>query len=147
MRARRYDTRVRRDAGGARRRIVAWAAALAILMNFAVGGLVTAKPAALDRGSPGLDDAAIVICTAQGKIVVDRDGRPVSRPSGEHEGHEGPHCLFCLPLMHGAVAPAAFDFSPIAQGRESDALPVCVDASRRELFRVAALWARGPPSA
>ena len=46
-----------------------------------------------------LDDR-IVICTAAGMVVMDRDGNVIDTDSAG--GHDN-FCVFCLPLMHGGA--------------------------------------------
>jgi hypothetical protein len=145
LKTRTYDIRILGNVGATRRWLAAWLVALALLSNFLAAGELLAHPAEAQPSLIGPDSDFVVVCTSAGKVVLDRNGLPVPAPAGG-SGHEhGPHCVFCLPLMQGVawLAPPAAFVAPRC------ALPTVPIASFRagapSLFRVCALWARGPP--
>lgn len=55
------------------------------------------------------DGDRIVVCTASGMVMLNRDGTPARSPADLPSGF----CMFCLPLMHGgADIPAALTALP-----------------------------------
>ena len=146
MSARRYDTRVRARVGALRREIAVWLAALAIFFNVLAEGSLRAGPIEIEPALAGVAGETLVICTAAGRLVADRDGRPASQPGG-HDGHDGPHCVFCLPLMQGSL------LAPSAAGQDfARRAPLPIRRQIAELRaptvrRASHAWARGPPLA
>lgn len=127
--------------------ISAWLAALALILNFLAQGALEARPIEIDPTLSAIAGDALVICTPGGKLEIGQGGRPASDPSGGHAGHDGPHCVFCLPLMQGALlAPSAAgqDFARWAP------LPIrrqIADLRAPTVRRASNAWARGPPLA
>lgn len=78
---------------GTVRRVAVWAALLSLLIQ------VLGAPALASVLSSESRDG-IVICTASGPKTVDSSGQPLKAPVTDHHAV---HCLFCLPLMHGAA--------------------------------------------
>ncbi len=103
---RRYDMSIRASRGEMRRDFASSLGLLAVLFNLLASIVFAANPASAD-GLIAAQDDRIVICTTPGRMVFDAAGQPV--------GHDGaaPHaeCVFCLPLMNGAGAPAVADFA------------------------------------
>ncbi|TAN55574.1 MAG: DUF2946 domain-containing protein [Magnetospirillum sp.] len=89
------------------RRFVSWLGVFLVLFNLIASGLLpaAASPLAGER---------IVVCTAQGMVVLGADGQPSATDEGA-ERHAD-LCAFCLPLMHASGAP-----QPVLLGL--DALP------------------------
>jgi hypothetical protein len=88
--------------GVGRRRWPAWLGLFVLLFN------LLAAPA-IGLGHNGAFaaelDGAMVICTSQGMLVLDADGK--SHPPADSSDHDG-ICVFCLPLMQGgSLAPVA----------------------------------------
>lgn len=101
-RRRHYDLSNHGDLGAVRRFVVALLGLFVVTFN-----VVGALPAQAEGANPlfaqALRDDRIVICTAAGLVVMDKDGN-ILDTSGD--GHAD-FCVFCLPLMHGiAKAPA-----------------------------------------
>ena len=110
----RYDTATDPSRGWIRREVASALGMLVILFNLIAGTAVAATTAG---GAPFLDDAfgdRIVVCTGAGMIVLDAEGKPV-------DGGDtiAPLCVFCLPLVGGAVdAPAATVAVVLVRARE-----------------------------
>jgi len=128
-----------------RRQIAAWLAAVAILLNFAAEASLRASPVEIDPTLSSVAGDTFVICTAAGKLVVDRDGRPAPKQEGGHLGHNGPHCVFCLPLMQGALVAQSFAGLDFARIAPRAIRPEIADLRAPSVFRASGHWARGPP--
>lgn len=124
--------------GRARRMVAAWAGLFLLLFNLVAGG---ALPAAAAQTAPS--DDHLIVCTAGGMAVIDRNGTPVSP---DHVGVNG-FCGACLPFVHGAVlTPAAVTLpvllaQPIPRAPLADAEPANVPRPLRLAFP------RAPPHA
>lgn len=94
MRHRPYDTASDPSRGQTRRGIVSWLGLFLLLFSLVAGGILPAQAAPL-----GGDDDHLIVCTAGGMAIVDRNGTPVSP---DHVGENG-FCGACLPFLHGAV--------------------------------------------
>lgn len=86
---------------------MSWLGLFLLIFNVLGGGALPARAA--DAGlAPFAQDLLgdrIVICTAAGMVVMDRDGNVID--TGGNSAHTD-FCVFCLPLMHGgAQAPTA----------------------------------------
>ena len=104
-RRRRYDLSTQSNSGALRRLVVSLLGLFVLTFNVVGAG---AAPVRTDGTNPlfaqTLLDDRIVICTAAGMVVMDKDGNIVDAGT---DGH-GDFCVFCLPLMHGgAKAPSA----------------------------------------
>ncbi|WP_237151825.1 DUF2946 family protein [Oryzibacter oryziterrae] len=94
----------------------------AVLVNV-LAVLLLAQPSAEAR-TPYFagNDGQMMICAASGMIMLDAKGTPT-----ESDDHlPGPTCVFCLPLLQGAVDAPAIDTGPaivLAAPREPVALP------------------------
>jgi len=146
MRAKAYDTSADASSGLFRRRVVSWLGLWLLAVNLIVGGILPARSAEAGPAPFAQDILSdrIVICTASGMLVVDRDGKPVDE-GGQPSSHDG-ICVFCLPLMHsGASAPAA-DIG-IALPSLSATVVALADSYRRPVLRAAhnPHPARAPP--
>jgi len=102
IRRRQYDLSNQSDLGSVRRLVVALLGLFVVTFN-----VVGALPAQAEGTNPlftqALMDDRIVICTATGLVVMDKDGNIVDATGDGHNDF----CVFCLPLMHGgAKAPA-----------------------------------------
>ena len=124
----RYDTAVDPSLGRMRRALSAWAGLFVLLFNLVAGGVLPAQ------AMPAVtDDSHIVICTAGGMAVIDRNGTPVTP---DHVGQNG-FCGACLPFVHGAVlAPAAATtpqpiVQPLPRAPLADAEPALVERPLR----------------
>lgn len=106
-RSKHYDTSFN-DAQGARRRaFVSWLGLALLGFNIVTAGLFAISAANADKPplSFDLSQDRLVICTAGGMLVLDKDGQPIEGQSGLDHNIS---CVFCLPLMQGKVcAPAA----------------------------------------
>ncbi|MCA0302779.1 MAG: hypothetical protein LCH95_10255 [Proteobacteria bacterium] len=94
MTSRAYDTRIDRAQGSLRHAILAMAASLVLFANTWTGLLVST-----DGGLAGA--LARSLCRPDAP-QRDTNGDPPDRtPAADR-----PHCLFCLPLLQGGLAPA-----------------------------------------
>jgi hypothetical protein len=119
---RHYDTSTDTACGRIRRRVVSWLGLILLISNMvgAVGMPVRPAEAGPAPIAQDLLGDRIVVCTAAGMVVLDRDGNPVE--TGQAAGHTD-FCVFCLPLMHGGVdAPTAIAIIDIP------AVPLAVSA-------------------
>lgn len=89
-----YDTRIDRAKGILRHAILAMAASLVLFANALTGVLVVAE-----GGFVG--SVAGSLCRSQA-VPQDIDGGP----TGPVPAADRPHCLYCLPLLQGGLAPA-----------------------------------------
>lgn len=100
IRRRRYDLSTQ-SALGSLRRVVASLLGLFLLTFNVVGA--GAAPVSASGDNPlfaqALMDDRIVVCTAAGLVVMDKDGNIVDTSADGHADF----CVFCLPLMHGAT--------------------------------------------
>jgi hypothetical protein len=147
-RRKRYDFRLDRALGRARREVASALGVVLIVFNVIAGvGLGASAKADSPMFADILGDH-IVICTAFGMVVVDHEGRQVSGQVPHNPpDHLGPQCVYCLPLLQGnAVAPAP---QCATIEREAGAAPLFESASAQpgHLFRPLTLRARGPPVA
>jgi hypothetical protein len=102
IRRRPYDLSTRSHRGDLRRFVVSLLGLFILTFNIVGAGTVPARAA--DAGNApfaqALLDDRIVICTAAGMVVMDRDGNIIDTGSaGTHDNF----CVFCLPLMHGGA--------------------------------------------
>jgi hypothetical protein len=97
-----YDTASDGSIGLVRRSVASWLGLVILVLNIAAGGAMPAGAA--DSGQPlfaqGLLGDRIVVCTAAGMVVMDRDGNVID--TGKEAGHTN-LCVFCLPLVQGNV--------------------------------------------
>jgi len=145
IRRRPYDLSMRSHQGDLRRFVVSLLGLFILAFNVVGAGAVSAR--ANDAGNApfaqALLDDRIVICTAAGIVVMDRDGNIIDTGSaGAHDNF----CVFCLPLMHGgAKAPSALavilPLEPIFTGEFSPQAPPAVKPARL----VGAAAPRAPP--
>lgn len=133
-----YDTASDPSVGQGRRRLAAWAGLFLLLFNVLAGGTLPAQAAFPDTSGDHL-----IVCTAGGMAVIDRNGTPVPP---DHAGENG-FCGACLPFAHGAVlsaAPAALPVpivQPIPRAPLVDAEPARVERPLRLAYP------RAPPRA
>jgi len=121
IRRRQYDLSNQSDLGSVRRLVVALLGLFVVTFN-----VVGALPAQAEGTNPlftqALMDDRIVICTATGLVVMDKDGNIVDATGDGHNDF----CVFCLPLMHGgAKAPAL-----VALGRPGQLYGLCRRSTR-----------------
>ena len=89
-----YDTRIDRAQGTLRHAIMAMAASLVLFANAWTGVLVVAEG--------GLAESmARSLCRTQAVPQDTEGGTPSPAPAADR-----PHCLYCLPLLQGGLAPA-----------------------------------------
>lgn len=105
-----YDLSNHSPVGAVRRFVMALLGLFVVTFN-----VVGALPAQAEGNNPlfaqALQDDRIVICTAAGLVVMDKDGNIIDTSSDGHADF----CVFCLPLMHGgAKAPALVSLGAIA---------------------------------
>lgn len=100
-----YDTTADPACARIRRLTAAWIGLLVLVFNIAGGGLLPTRPAsaAATPFAQSLTDGRIVICTATGLVVMDRDGTVIS--TGDQPGGSD-LCVFCLPMLHGTAMTA-----------------------------------------
>lgn len=146
-RQRRYDCTTDPERGAIRRLVSALLGLLILSFNIFGGNVLPARAAQAGTApfAQGLLEDRIVICTATGMVVVDRDGNIIETGAGT--GH-GDLCVFCLPLMHGgAQAPTSLAVIIVAQpafvGEFSPAAP----APAKPVRLAGAAAPRAPPLA
>lgn len=141
-RRRRYDTSLTASLGAVRREVAAALGMAAILFNLIAGIALSSGARANATMLDDLLGDRIVICTAGGMLVLDRDGTPLRREMTPDQ-----LCVFCLPLVSGtglaATAPAPALPPPVATLHIGD-VPLAV-VSVPPLVR--ATSPRGPPAA
>lgn len=108
IRHHRYDTTTDPSKGRLRREMVSWLGLILLAFNVLGAGALPVRAA---EAGPApfvleLQGDLIVVCTAAGMVVMDRDGNVVETggPSSAH----GALCVYCLPLMHGGAQAPAF---------------------------------------
>lgn len=117
-----YDTASDPSVGRARRAVTTWVGLFLLLFNVVAGGALPAQAA------NALSDDHLIICTAGGMAVIDRNGTPVTP---DHAGENG-FCGACLPLNHAAVmTPVAASLpvpfvQPVPRAPLADAEPATV---------------------
>lgn len=120
----RYDISTDSSLGRMRSEVVSWLGLILLAFNMLAGSGIATQASASNQ-APFVQELLgdrIVVCTAGGMVVLDRDGHPVQSDSGA--GHAD-FCVFCLPLMHGGVqAPIAMTFviAPI-EHRQPELVP------------------------
>ena len=119
-RQRRYDLSSRRSIGATRRFVSSLLGLLVLTFNVLGAG---AAPVRADGVNPlfaqALLDGRIVVCTAAGMVVMDRDGTVAAAAAGHAD-----LCVYCLPLMHGgAKAPVALAVLAVPPPHPAGALP------------------------
>jgi hypothetical protein len=102
-----FDASTDPSLGLVRRKVASWLGLILLAFNLLAGSGFTAQ--ASENSSPAFGQELlgdrIVVCTAAGMVVMDRDGHVLD--TNGNSGHIDA-CVFCLPLMHsGAGAPAA----------------------------------------
>lgn len=127
-----YDLSTGTPLGQVRRFVSSWLGILLLVLN--VVGVGALPPRSAEDGpAPFVEDIfgdGIVICTAGGMVVLDRNGVP--SPAKDGGGH-GDVCPFCLPLMHGGAEtpcslavvalPMALNAPPVLPSRPAFARP------------------------
>lgn len=103
-----------------RRHVVSWIGLILLAFNVLGAG---SMPAQAEGTTPlfaqELLGDRIVICTAAGMVVMDRDGNILDTqgPSAHTS-----FCVYCLPLMHGGVqAPAVIALAVLVEPVETQA--------------------------
>jgi hypothetical protein len=104
-RDKRSDVTTNGSGGLLRRKIASWLGLVVLAFNVLGPGAMPANAAGAGTAAfaQGLNSDRIVVCTAAGMVVMDRDGNILD----EEAGAAGGLCVFCLPLMHGTVHAAA----------------------------------------
>jgi hypothetical protein len=147
-RRKRYDTRLDRALGRARREIASVLGVLIIVFNIVAGiGLGASAKADSPMFADVLGDH-IVICTAFGMVVVDHEGRQLSSQAPHTPpDHLGPQSVYCLPLMQGNLVTPSPQCATIEREARAAPSPESTSAQPAHLFRPLTLRARGPPIA
>lgn len=108
IRQRAYDLSTQSSRGDLRRFVASLLGLFVLTFNIVGAGAMPARAAGTTGNAPfaqALLENRIVICTAAGMVVMDRDGNVVDTDGADSHTNL---CVFCLPLMHGgAKAPAA----------------------------------------
>lgn len=106
IRRRRYDLSTQSTVGALRRAVASLLGLFVLTFNVVGAGAVPVSDSGANPlFAQALLDDRIVICTAAGMVVMDKDGNIVA---GDSTSGHADFCVFCLPLMHGgAKAPAA----------------------------------------
>lgn len=129
-----YDTRIDRAQGALRHAILAMAASLVLFANALTAVLVVAE----DGFAASVAGA---LCRSQA-VPQDNDGGP----PGPVPAADRPHCLYCLPLLQGGLAPAGgTSCDPPAIVVAARFLPPSIE-TRPRASDFGAHSPRGPPS-
>ncbi len=144
IRRKTYDTSTDSSVGRIRRVLASWLGVLLLAANILGAGLLPVRPAEAGPAPFAQDIVGdhVVVCTASGMVVMDRDGHVVDQNGSGH----GAFCVFCLPLLHAAMA------SPAAVSVEATTLasipPVPFPSAplgSPRAFTAGATSSRGPP--
>lgn len=140
----RYDTSTDPSRGGLRRRLSAALCTLALALNIVAGVALSSKPAEAELAARALANGWNVICSGAGLTIVDAGGNRV--PDDQTGAAGGPHCVFCLPLMHGDLAIA--QASTVAPPTRHDLLlqPPPPPLAPPATTTWSQAWPRAPPS-
>lgn len=145
IRQQRYDTATDPSQGRVRRLVASWLGLILLAFNILGAGAV---PAQAEGSTPlfaqELLGDRIVVCTAAGMVVMDRDGNIID--TGDSSAHSN-FCVFCLPLMHGVAKPAAMLSLVVDAAAETrrDIVPVLVSAPAKPALLRGASSPRAPP--
>ena len=141
-----YDISIDETRGELRRMIATMCCSIALAFNILCGIVLSLGASPTSLATRALENGWTIICSAGGTIVVDADGNRVTDDPAGHAGSSGPHCVFCLPLMHGDVALAGVTTTP------SSAVETVLrhSLSRTDApvvrFSSTQAWPRAPPS-
>jgi len=129
------------------RTLLSWFCTLLLSVEILAGAFLPAStdPTAQTLSAQELLGDRVVVCTAGGMVVFDRNGQPVDSGDGQGSGHGG-ICAFCLPLMHGGIhlpAIQAMDMVPVFQDQLT--LPPAESPVLKRLWLSSAAAARAPP--
>lgn len=140
----RYDTSTDSSRGALRRRLSAALCTLALALNIVTGVALTFKPAEAELAARALENGWNIICSGAGLTIVDADGNRI--PDDQTGAAGGPHCVFCLPLMHGdvAIAQASTVATPARHGLLLQTPPPTLAPPATTTSSQA--WPRAPPS-
>ncbi|HLO75231.1 MAG TPA: DUF2946 family protein [Magnetospirillum sp.] len=118
--------------------VSAWIGLFLLMFNVVAGGALPASAA-----QPVTPDDHLIVCTAGGMAVIDRNGTPVSP---DHAGENG-FCGACLPFLHGAVITPAAALLPTPLVQPVPCAPLA-DAEPANVARPLRLaYPRAPPQA
>ncbi len=128
--------------------VSSWLGVVLLAANIVGAGLLPVRAAEAGPAPFAQDIVAdhIVVCTAAGMVVMDRDGHVI--PNTDSGGHAD-FCVFCLPLMHAGVqaAPAVAVVATVLPAVVPAAAAVPTASSRPKPARpVGASPPRAPPS-
>lgn len=143
-----YDISTDPALGRMRRIVVSWLGLALLAFNLLASSGLAAQaaeqgPAAFTQELLG---DRIVVCTAAGMVVFDRDGHPVNGDTGS--GHSD-LCVFCAPIMHGSLqTPVAISFviTPV-EHRQPDLQPERLTSAPKPAQLSGSASPRAPPFA
>lgn len=140
-----YDLSPDASIGRLRRVFVSWLGLFLLVFNIVGAASVSAHAAETPLFAVELLEGQIVVCTASGMVVLDRDGTPVSQ-SGR-AAHQD-ICSYCLPLMHGGVqAPVLQTVAVLTPNLIRHEFAVPVPAAPTPVLLAGAAAPRAPPLA
>lgn len=92
-----------------RRRLVgAWTGLILLTLEILLGGALSLAPAR--ASAQGIDGDHLWICTSVGMVELGADGTPLTPSTADHQRL----CVFCLPVLSGAVgAPPSVTTVPV----------------------------------
>ena len=142
-----YDTFIDRTRDAGRRQLVAVVCLTAVVFNILLGIALSFQPSRTDLAARALLNGWNVICSAGGLIITDADGHRVPDEQTGDSGHDGPLCLFCLPLSNGhaglsseTAIPAPIGHTRLVCGPYAAVLVVVTTTGSEA-------WPRAPPAA
>ncbi len=137
MHRRRYDTDLDRSRGVLRRDIVAVFGVVAVALNLIAALTVGFHSRSVDPALAELAGGRAVLCAGDNGDVAIQDGKGGACHS--------PHCLFCLPLMHGTLCPCEPSGVDARAPAVMASIAGCEADDDPTLVLSDGLWARGPP--
>lgn len=119
---------------------------IALSFNIVCGIVLSVGASPSSLATRALENGWTIICSAGGTIAVDADGNRVPDDPAGHAGPSGPHCVFCLPLMHGDIVLAGATMTPVSA--RTTVLRHSLPRTDAPLARFSSTqaWPRAPPS-
>lgn len=138
-----YDLSSDGSLGRLRRSFVSWLGLLLLSFNIFGAATVSAQAAGTPLFAQELLDDQIVVCTAAGMVVLDRNGTPVGNGNGA--AHRD-ICSYCLPLMHGGVqTPALLTVAILTPSLDQERFATPTPAAPTPVLLAGSASPRAPP--
>lgn len=96
----------------------AWASLLLLTLEILLGSALSLAPAT--SSAQATDGNHLWVCTSAGMVEMGADGTPLAPGATDHQRH----CIFCLPVLSGAInAPPSVTTEPVRRA-EAIASPI-----------------------